>query len=298
MKQLLFTGGTGFLGSCIEPILEKNYSVTTIGITDKDKIKCNFVNEVPQLKNHFDVVLHAAGKAHVVPRTEEEKKAFFDVNVEGTKNLCKGLETVGAPKSLIFISTVAVYGVSGGVGIDESYPLNGQTPYAKSKILAEQYLTEWCKKNNVILTILRPSLLAGPNPPGNLKAMINGIKKGYYLSIGKAKARNCILMTYDVAELVKLCEDKGGTYNVFDDSRPSYRDLEILISKQLGKHRPLAIPLWAAKLLAKIGDVFSSFPINSYRLDKLLVTTEFLNDKAKKELGWKPMNVLENFKIQ
>lgn len=56
--------------------------------------------------------------------------------------------------------------------ITEDHPLNGDTPYAKSKIMAEEYLIRWCQKNNVILGILRPSLLAGKNALGNLGAMV------------------------------------------------------------------------------------------------------------------------------
>lgn len=83
------------------------------------------------------MVLHACGKAHIVPRTEEEKQAFFDVNYTGTIHLCEALERVGGPKALIFISTVAVYGYESGEMITEEHPLNGDTPYAKSKIMAE-----------------------------------------------------------------------------------------------------------------------------------------------------------------
>lgn len=297
-KNLLFTGGSGFLGSCTKPLLSKDYNITTIGISDIDNLKFNLAKEEPKLDKYYDVVLHAAGKAHVVPKTEEEKNAFYEVNFNGTKNLCIALEKVGTPKSLIFISTVAVYGAHKEKNVSEEHPLNGSTPYAKSKIQAESFLRAWCKKNNVILTILRPSLLAGPNPPGNLKAMIKGIEKGYYLSIGKANARNCILMAEDIAHLVRLTEEKGGTYNVFDDSRPTYRELELLISKQLGKRSPITIPYWCAFALAKIGDVIPLFPINSYRLDRLLNTTEFSNEKAKRELGWTPLNVLNNFRIK
>lgn len=55
------------------------------------------------------------------------------------------LENVGVPKALIFISTVAVYGCEFGEQITEEHTLNGTTPYAKSKIMAEEYLTNWCK---------------------------------------------------------------------------------------------------------------------------------------------------------
>ena len=63
MKKLLFTGASGFLGYNIRPILEKTYDVHTIGLTDDDDIKINMAKEVPPINSHYDVVLHAAGKA-------------------------------------------------------------------------------------------------------------------------------------------------------------------------------------------------------------------------------------------
>ena len=183
MEKLLFTGGTGFLGNNILPILNKTYEVTTIGITPKDMLQCNLAKEVPELPEHYEVILHACGKAHSVPKTEAEKQVFFDVNYQGTVNLCTALEKVGVPKSFVFISTLSVYGTKTGEMIDETHPLNGTSPYAKSKIMAEKFLTEWAQKNNVILSILRPSLMVGPNAPGNLGAMVDGIKKGRYLNI-------------------------------------------------------------------------------------------------------------------
>ena len=41
MEKLLFTGGTGFLGKNVMPILEKHYEVTTCGITPNDMIKAS-----------------------------------------------------------------------------------------------------------------------------------------------------------------------------------------------------------------------------------------------------------------
>ena len=105
MQKLLFTGGTGFLGRNIKPILDRSYDVTTIGIMEADMIKANFVSGVPELPEKYDIVLHAAGKAHIYPKTEAEKQAFYDVNYKGTINLCKALEKVGVPKSFVFIVT-------------------------------------------------------------------------------------------------------------------------------------------------------------------------------------------------
>ena len=298
MEKLLFTGGTGFLGRNVRPILDKIYDVTTCGITSDDMLKVNLANEVPVLDKHYDIVLHACGKAHVVPKSEADKQAFYDVNFQGTVNICAALEKVGVPKALIFISTVAVYGCETGSDITEEHPLWGKTPYADSKIKAEEFLQEWAAKNNVTLGIIRPSLIAGPNPPGNLGAMINGIKSGRYLSIAGSKARKSVLMVEDIARLVPLLAEKGGIYNVCDSYNPSFRELEDVICRQLGKKLPLSIPYWMAKSMALVGDCLGSkAPINSLKLDKITKPLTFSNKKAVKVLGWKPTSVLNNFKI-
>ena len=298
MKKLLFTGSTGFLGNNVMPILSKQYEITTLGITDKDSIKSNIAKEIPSLKEKYDVILHAAGKAHIYPKNQEEIKSFYDVNYEGTINLCKSLEKVGLPKSFIFISTLDVYGLVVGEGIDETYPKNPTTHYAISKLQAEEFLVKWAKENGVILGILRPSLMTGPNPPGNLKAMINGIKKGYYVNIAGGYTRKSLMMIYDIAYLVPKIENIGGIYNVCDNRHPSYRELGECISKQLGKkHYPLSIPFWMAWCLAKFGDIFGALPIDSHRLEQLTKSNTYSNEKAKKALDWEPLDVLDNFKI-
>lgn len=298
MEKLLFTGGTGFLGHNARPILDKMYEVTTCGITPDDEIKANLAEGAPVLPERYDVVLHACGKAHVVPKTEAEKQAFFDVNLKGTIHLCDALEKVGVPKALIFISTVAVYGCEFGDLVTEEHPLEGTSPYAQSKIQAEEYLTSWCARHNVKLGILRPSLLAGKNAPGNLGAMVNGVKKGFYMNIAGGKVIKSILMAEDIANLVPLLEEKGGVYNVCDTNQPSFGELSESVAKQLGKGKPLNIPYWMAWCMAKVGDLLGSkAPINSYKLEKMTKSLTFSNDKARKELNWEPLDVLTNYHI-
>jgi Nucleoside-diphosphate-sugar epimerases len=299
MKKILFTGASGFLGNSLKPLLREKYEVKTLGLTDNDDIKVNLATKIPQINEPFDIVLHAAGKAHVVPKTEAEKQAFFDINFQGTVNLCWALEKNGVPKAFIFISTVAVYGLEHGENITEAHPLNGDTPYAQSKIKAEEFLSEWCDLNNVTLGIIRPSLIAGPNPPGNLGAMINGIKTGKYLSIAGGKARKSVLMVQDIARLLPSLIEKGGVYNVCDDEQPSFRELEILIARQLRKKPPISVPYWIAKSMALAGDLLGNkAPINSLKLKKITKSLTFSNEKAKRELNWQPLSVLENFKIE
>ena len=298
--NLLFTGASGFLGNNIYPLLLKaKYKVDTVGLTLQDNYTVNLVSDIPKLDCKYDVVLHAAGKAHSIPKTELEKQAFFDVNLQGTKNLCTALENSGIPKAFIFISTVAVYGCDSGENITEEHPLNGTTPYALSKIKAEKYLEGWCAMHNVKLSILRPSLIAGPNPPGNLGAMIHGIKTNKYLSIAGGKARKSVLMVQDIANLFPMLIEKGGIYNVCDSYQPSFRELEMVICKQLSRKGPISIPYWLAKSMAVVGDCLGEkAPINSLKLRKITSSLTFSNEKAMRELGWKPMNVLRNFQIE
>ena len=295
--NLLITGANGFLGVNIKDYFDHNYVKSTLDLKNAD-YNSNLSIQVPIFKNSFDVVLHAAGKAHSVPKTEGDKQAFFDVNLHGTINLCAGLEKSGLPKSFIFVSTVAVYGLEEGENITEELPLLGNTPYALSKIQAEQFLVEWCSEHNVILTILRPSLIAGPNPPGNLGAMIQGIKTGKYLNIGGGKARKSVLMVQDIANLLPLVALKGGVYNICDSNHPSFSELERIICKQLNKPEVFSMPLFLAKVIAKIGDALGSrAPINSDKLLKITKSLTFNNEKAKRELGWQPLDVIDNFKI-
>lgn len=297
--KLLFTGASGFLGNNVHPLLKGMYDVTTVGLLPQDDYTVNIAKEIPRLRERYDVILHAAGKAHSVPKTEAERQVFFDVNLQGTKNMCAALENAGVPKAFIFISTVAVYGCEYGENITEEHPLNGVTPYAMSKRLAEEYLQEWCRKHHVILGVIRPSLIAGPNPPGNLGAMVHGIRCGKYLGIAGSRARKSVLMVQDIAKLVSLLAEKGGVYNVCDSYQPTFRELEVVICKQLDKKLPLSIPYWMAKYMALAGDCLGKkAPINSSKLEKITKSLTFSNEKAIRELGWIPTSVLENFKIE
>lgn len=299
--NILISGIHGFVGTNIVQTLKSNHTIYGLDIVSPKKegiFKTFSWDELTELVR-MDVVLHLAGKAHSIPKTADEEKIFYDVNLGLTKKLCAGLEKTGLPKSFIFVSTVAVYGLEAGENITEETPLNGNTPYALSKIQAEQFLTEWCNRHNVILTILRPSLIAGPNPPGNLGAMINGIKTGKYLSIGGGIARKSVLMVQDVANLIPLVADKGGVYNVCDSQHPSFHELEELICRQLNKSGVISVPFCVAKLLANVGDLLGKYaPINSDKLYKITKSLTFSNEKARSILGWKPLSVLDNFRIK
>lgn len=297
--KILFTGANGFLGKNLISDLNKNHTVFTLGLNDSD-FQCDISKEIPNLDQlNIDVVFHAAGKAHSIPKNLDEEKQFFDINENGTKNLCLALEKNKLPDTFIFISTVAVYGLEVRENIDENYPLNGKTPYAKSKINAELYLKEWCEKNKVKLIILRPSLISGQNPPGNLGDMIKGIKSGKYLNIGKGNARKSVFYAQDFAYIINnAVRMNAGAYNVCDSHHPTFLELSDKISFLLGKSKPFSIPFFVAKLLAIVGDLMGTkAPINSLKLSKITKSLTFSNEKIKRELHWEPSDVLNNFKL-
>jgi nucleoside-diphosphate-sugar epimerase len=300
-NSILLTGASGFLGkSIVRTLATQQVKVVLIGRHMNDDIFCDLSLSYPLIPAHnIDVVIHSAGKAHIMPKNDTEKQAFFDVNVKGTQNLLHAIEASGKlPKSFIFISTVAVYGVDQGMNIDENAPLLAKDPYGLSKIQAEQIVLVWCEENNVICTILRLPLLAGANPPGNLGTMIKGIKKGYYSNIAGGRAQKSMVLASDIAQCILKVSEIGGIYNLTDGYHPTFSELSRTISLQLGRKYVPNIPLFFAKIMAKFGDFYGdNFPINSSKLLKIVSPLTFDDSKARKAFGWNPRKVLEGFNI-
>jgi nucleoside-diphosphate-sugar epimerase len=291
----LLTGANGFLGKHI--VEELKVKLITLGRNSQSNIIVDLSKEIPLLPM-VDLVIHSAGKAHSVPKTDVEKQSFFDVNVKGTENLLKGLEKAGLPKQFVFISSVSVYGVISGNDIKEEYSLMAKDPYGTSKILAEKLVQDWCAKNNIICTILRLPLVIGTNPPGNLGAMIHGIRKGFYFNIAGGSAKKSMVLADDISKILLKAAQVGGIYNLTDGYHPNFYEMSHLISKQLGKGKVNNMPIWMAKILAFFGDIMGSkFPINSDKLNKLNATLTFDDSKARRSFGWNPQAVLNEFKI-
>ncbi|KQW97683.1 NAD(P)-dependent oxidoreductase [Flavobacterium sp. Root420] len=293
--MILITGISGFLGKSITKALENNYELFSLSRTYGD-YKISLEKEVPKFVQSFDMVIHAAGKAHSVPKTESERKQFYDVNVIGTENLLRGLENKGVPKEFVFISSVSVYGQEFGIEIKEEQMPQAKDPYGLSKIKAEILIMEWCKKHNVVCTILRLPLLAGENPPGNLGAMIKAIEKGYYFNIGGGKARKSIVLSEDVANFIPKVAKIGGVYNLTDGFHPDFYELSMAISRQKHKKAPYNIPVFIARMIGFVGDMLGEkAPFNSSKFKKITSDLTFDDSKAREIIGWKPQSVLEYF---
>lgn len=291
---ILLTGASGFLGKNIRTVLCDQH-IISVG-RNEATIVCDLAKEAPKLPQ-VDIVIHAAGKAHVVPKTEKEKLEFFEVNVKGTQNLLKSLETA-LPKFFVLISSVAVYGKEKAVLIDESIGLTATDAYGCSKMQAEEVVSEWCRQHGVVCTILRLPLLVGINPPGNLGAMIKGIQKGYYVNIAGGKAKKSMVLAEDVAGIIPVAAEKGGIYNLTDGYHPTFLELSAKIAQELGKSMPVRIPSWLAGILAIAGDILGRrFPLNSDKLKKISSDLTFDDKRARRELGWNPRKVTDHFTL-
>lgn len=289
--KILLTGASGFLGAIFYQALQKNHTVITLGRSKDADITCDLSTELPQLPP-VDMVIHNAGLAHRVPKTDDEKQAFFRVNEEGTNHLLRSLaRLIPLPKTIVFISTVAVYGKEEGQLLSEETMLEGDSPYALSKIKAEKAIMDFGKDHQVSTVILRLPLVVGQDAPGNLGAMIKGIVSGVYFRIGDGATRRSMVLAEDIAALLPQLIDKQGVYHLTDGVHPSFAELENAIAQQAGR-KVKSLPLGLLKLGAYIGDRIPWIPLNTYRLKKMTSELTFSDQKARQELGWKPNPVL------
>ncbi len=172
--KILITGGAGYIGSHVSHLLvDRGYNITIIDslLTGNKKLipkKAKFINSdisnVKKInrilqKNKFDLVLHFAGLIRVDESVKFPKK-YLNNNYEKTKiflSIClkNGL------KKLIFSSTAAVYGNPKKNKVSENNKLNPLNPYAKSKLMIENFIKKLSKKNDLKYVILRYFNVAG-----------------------------------------------------------------------------------------------------------------------------------------
>jgi len=161
MKNILITGGAGFIGSNLVDALLKNPQIRVTCLDSFDsfydpKVKKNNIkahlkkpnftlvdgdirdlNKVKsKLSKHYDVIIHLAAKVGVLPSLRDPK-AYTEVNIVGTQNLLEFAREVGC-KQFIFASSSSVYGVNPNVPWQEDeHVLMPISPYGSTKISGE-----------------------------------------------------------------------------------------------------------------------------------------------------------------
>ena len=184
-KRVLITGAGGFMGSHLtEALLEKGAEITAFvrsadlntfkknreGNLDlvKDKIskfvEGDVANEktTEQIKeNNPEVIFHLAAQAYV-PYSLEQPLDVLKTNLIGTLNVLNAARELDGLERVVCTSSSEVYGTALTDKIDESHPLNPNSPYAASKIAADRYCYSYWKTYGTPIAIIRPFNTFGP----------------------------------------------------------------------------------------------------------------------------------------
>lgn len=303
---ILLTGASSFLGSRIYAELTQMHTVTTLGRTAvaARHITADLTKRLPSLAHaSFDYVVHAAGKVHSILRTAAERADYECVNVQGTARLLTALERMLVrPKAFVHISTVLVYGRSVGQLLDEATLPGATGVYGLSKVRAEAAVQEWGERTGIRVTILRLPMVVAESPGGNVAALIDAIRRGYYVRIGDGLARRSMVRADDVAAIIERAAGVGGTFNLTDGYHPGVGELEDALARYVGRNRPIrSVSLALGRIVAVVGDGINAlvdrrFPLDTVALQKLTRSLTFSDERARTQLNWKPRSVLDLFR--
>jgi NAD dependent epimerase/dehydratase len=115
---------------------------------------------VRELAEGADVVYHLAALI-AIPYSYRSPRSYVESNVLGTLNVLEAVRQLGTPR-LVHTSTSEVYGTARSVPIAEDHPLQGQSPYAASKIGADKLAESFHLSFDVPVATLRPFNTYGP----------------------------------------------------------------------------------------------------------------------------------------
>ena len=291
------TGATGFIGCRLIKALDSNIRILSRKRqTNYETVICNFERESIPLSalESIDTVFHLAGFAHDLRDTSKFEYLYHEINVDATVELAK-LAVQSGVKRFIFVSSVKAGGSAIlGKCVDETNQLEPEGIYGRTKREAELKLLEIGQKSDMHVSIIRPSLVYGPNMKGNLKSMISGIKNGWFPPLPETGNRRSMIHVDDLVRAILLLagdERSNGEIFIATDGTPhSSREIYNAMCGVTSK----SIPKWSMpKTLFDLASLVS--PRIKYKINKLLgdecyssTKLEALGFKAKKSL--KDMN--------
>lgn len=173
--KLLVTGATGFLGThLIERLVAKGHTVRAIARskpTHTALSKTEFIqgdlkdrDAVRRAISGVDAIYHLAG---LVSFKNKDGRKMYELHVDATRELLKDVRDSGSKPRIILASTSGTIAVSKKERVSteaDDYPIEtvGRWPYYLSKIYEEKLALEFCKKHELPLVVMNPSLLMGP----------------------------------------------------------------------------------------------------------------------------------------
>ena len=186
IKNILITGGAGYIGSHIAEILikkKKNIIIVDNLSTGFKKLinkKSHFHNlnilntsKLSKIivKNKIDSIIHLAGSLSISVG-EKHPNFYYKNNVLGTKSLLKACND-SLVKNFIFSSTAAIYKDKQKI-VNEKSKISPKSVYGKTKLLAEKQIILHCKRKKINYGILRYFNVCGASPSGKIGLISKG----------------------------------------------------------------------------------------------------------------------------
>lgn len=293
-------GGSGFVGTrLIEQIgktncqnIDKNPSAKYPEITTIQNICEVGLTEVIPSNTDTIVLLAAEHRDDVSPVSR-----YYDVNVQGTRNVLDAMDKIGI-KKIFFTSSVAVYGIN-KPNPNEEYPKDPFNHYGKSKLQAEEVLREWYQKDpeNRSLTIIRPTVIFGERNRGNVFNLLQQIASGKFIMVGNGSNKKSMAYVGNIVAFIQhsIETQKPGhrVFNYIDKPDLNMNELVQQVEKSLNKKLPaVRLPYWLGytgglcfDCLAKI--IGKKFSVSAVRVKKFCATTQF-DATAAHNSGFKP----------
>ena len=200
-KNILITGGAGYIGSHIAEILIKDkkkvFLLDNLSTGHKKLInhktkfflsdirKINKTREIVK-KYKIDSIIHLAA-ALSVGESQKKPKKYESINVEGTKKILEAIKT-SKVRNFIFSSTCAVY-QDGLSKVSERSKLKPSSVYGKTKLKGEKIIKNFCKKNKINYGILRYFNVAGASQSGKIGQINKGDQLFKNLSVELQKKK-------------------------------------------------------------------------------------------------------------
>jgi len=295
MKTLL-TGASGFIGRHVEDLLGNNcrsvYRYNTHNSIIKDAFYIKNIDNNTQWGGAFDgceSVIHLAGIAHSKKYNEQD---YVDVNTNGTIHLASEAAKAGV-KRFVFVSSVNVCGSS-----SFSAPFSNDTepkpnsPFSRSKLNAELGLKKLAGETGLEVVIVRPTLVYGPNAPGNFGMLTKLVDIVPLLPFGMASNRRNFISVQNLADLLITCtvHEKASGHVFFGSEREtlSIKDFTNAIASAQDKHI-LQVPI-SIGLMRFIGFCTGKASIVEQLFGNLEVDTVNLQDV----LNWAPPHTMKD----
>ena len=179
MKKILITGAGGFIGSHLTEICVRHGYKVKAFVRYNAKNNWGWLEESPVLKKievvsgdirDFDSVFKAMKGCDTVfhlaaligiPYSYLSVLAYIKTNVEGTYNVAEAAKDLGV-KNVLVTSTSEIYCTGQYMPIDENHPSVGQSPYAATKIAADQIALSYYRSFGLPVKVVRPFNTYGP----------------------------------------------------------------------------------------------------------------------------------------